>query len=78
MSKRYHIGKPTTVDVKKPDGGVRVSWVVSYKDNQGKHRRLYAKTKDDLKEKIEELEEKLKAGAYNANKITFKKAGLEA
>ena len=78
MSKGYNSGKPTTVDVKKPDGGVRVSWVVSYKDNLGKHRRLYGKTKDDLKEKIEELEEKLKAGAYNANKITFKKAGLEA
>lgn len=78
MSKRYHIGTPTTVEVKDRNGEVRNSWVVSYKDNLGKPRRLYAKTKDDLKEKIEELEEKLKAGVYNANKINFQKAGLEA
>ena len=78
MSNSYFIGKPTTVEVKNREGEVRISHVVGYRDNAGKRRRLYAKSKAELKEAIEELEEKLKAGVYNANKITFQKAGAEA
>ena len=73
-----HIGKVTTTKVVQRDGTTRTSWVVSYKDNSGKRRRIYSKTEAEMFRKIAQLDSDLKAGQHNANRISFSKVAAEA
>lgn len=73
-----HIGTPTTTEVVQRDGTTRISWVVSYKDSSGKRRRIYSKSEAEMSKKISQLENELKAGQHNANRISFSNAAIEA
>jgi len=72
------IGTPTTTEVIQRDGSTRTSWVVSYKDLSGKRRRIYTKTEAEMKSKVDQLENDLRSGQLNANRINFEKTAFEA